>query len=299
MTIPSRFFPDRSACSRLISISSSRGKLAQAGVGDGGRPGVPTTRRSRSAAPSAPPRSGRCDHLVEVEVGDQEAIEDVQSRLDLAQGKRAPRTSTSRRWSRKALSACFRPITPGAPRASSTLILTGKRFSRSDSLKQVFHQGVGRDALRDLGSADDAHVLGRPSRTSPSRAVFLVLDQASQLFDQVGLLHLVRDLADDDPGSRRAPTAPRSRSRAPAPRRGRSHRPRASRRRTRRSPRRSGSPGPSPPSSVQRSWRPAGRAASGRRRSAPRRCAAGSTWPCRPRSPTPRWRAGSESSPAY
>ena len=212
--------------------------------------------------------------------------------------KRARRTSTSRRWSRKACSAAFSPITPRRAAASSTFMLTGKRVSRSESLNRLSISTSG-STLRDLGSSTRRTSSANSSRTSPSSGAFLASIRLGQLFDQVGLLHLVGDLGDDDPVGARGPVSS-------LVQRARSAHPAAAglvglqQRRARLDDDAAGGEvralahGPS----GRRWWRRAARAAAGRRRSARRRCAAGSRSPCPRRCRTSRWPAGWGSRPA-
>ena len=69
-------------------------------------------------------------------------------------------------------------------------------------LEQALHQHFGLDGARP-GLQHQPNVLGRLVVDVGQQGRLLGLDQAGELFDEVGLLHLVGDLGDDNaPGSR-------------------------------------------------------------------------------------------------
>ena len=105
-------------------------------------------------------------------------------------------------------------MTTGAPRASSTFMLTGKRVSRSESRNRLSISSSG-STVRARGSSTRRMSSANSSRTSPSSGAFLLFEQTGQLFDQIGLLHLVGHLGDDDapkaaPGVLACPTRPQA-----------------------------------------------------------------------------------------
>ena len=139
------------------------------------------------------------DHLVEIEEGDQHPVEDVQALFDLGPGdggRGGPATRADGRG--KACSRPFSPCTPGAPEASSTFMLTGKRdSSRSEALNKALPPRFGLD-VAGLALQHDAHVLGGLNAHVAQELRLLGLDQLGQLLDQLGLFHVVGDLGDDD-----------------------------------------------------------------------------------------------------
>ena len=157
--------------------------------------------------------------------------------------KRARRTSTSRRWSRKAQQRRLQPHHPRrCPAASSTFMLTGKRTSRSESRNRLSISSSGstvRARAPAPGASSSARLVAHVAQQRR-----LLLDQAGELLDQLGLLHLIGDLGDDDPPGAAAGVLLRPAGAQCARRRGRSRRPRRIGCGARRSRRRWGSPGP-------------------------------------------------------
>ncbi len=160
------FRPSRSsassACSRRISISSSLAswrrrvlRMASAWISDSSKASISLCLGLVLVADDA-------DHLVEVQEGDQQAVEDVQAGLDLveavaARGGPAPRGGGR---GRPAAWPC-RPMHAAACRvASSTFMLTGKRTSRSQSRYRLSIRTSG-STVAGSGLQHQADVLGR------------------------------------------------------------------------------------------------------------------------------------------
>jgi len=86
------------------------------------------------------------------------------------------------------------------------------RDSNSVWRNNCFHQDLRLDRAA-LGNQDDADIFGDSSRTSSSAVKFLLLDQLRDAFDELGLLHLIGNLVDDDLiGAARAFLAPPARA---------------------------------------------------------------------------------------
>ncbi len=166
------------------------------------------------------------DHLVDVEEGNEIAVQHLEAMLDLVQPElRAPHQHVDAVLEPLPQHARAATARWGSARAESTFMLRPKRTSSSVSRNRLSISSIGSTArlfgssTRRISSADlVAHV-------SQQRQLLLG-QKVGDLLDQLRLLHLIGDLGDDDLVACRGPYPPWSTWRAAGSRRGRSCRPR-------------------------------------------------------------------------
>ena len=137
------------------------------------------------------------DHLIDVEVGDQVAVEHLEPVLDLLEAElRAPDQHDL---------AMREPLLENVAQAQHTRHLARREhvhvqaeadFELSEA-EQALHQHRRIDGAR-LGLQDEPHGLGRLVAHVTEQRQFFVLNQLGDALDQARLLHLVGDLGDDD-----------------------------------------------------------------------------------------------------
>ena len=137
------------------------------------------------------------DHLVEVEVGDPEAVEDVEAGLDLGQPVAGAADQHIAAMVEEGQQHLLQPHDAGRAAGVEDVEVDAEAVLQVRELEQALHQDGGLDVAR-LGLQHQAHVLGALVADVAQQRQALVLDQLGQLLDQVGLLHLVGDLGDDD-----------------------------------------------------------------------------------------------------
>ena len=138
------------------------------------------------------------DHLVEIEIDGQIAFQHFQPRRDLLQPVACERrSSTSRRWSTKACSACFRLITRGTRPLVEHIHVERDAGFQIALAEQLLHQQVGIDRAA-FGREHDADIFGAFVVDVVEQRQLLLLQQFGDALDQLGLLHLIGNFGDDD-----------------------------------------------------------------------------------------------------
>ena len=237
------------------------------------------------------------DDLVEVEIGDEKAAEHFQPMLDLGEPMaRAPQQHVAAM--REPFGQRFgEPDHLGDAAADQHVHVQRNPAFQFAELEQAFHHQRRIDAAR-ARLEHQPDVLGGFVAHVGDQRQLLFVDQLGDLLDEPHLLHLPGNFGDHDQTGAAAgvlgvPARPQAERAAPGgvglgDRLGRIDDDAAGREIRARAR----------ISTACGCARWAARSDKARRRTARRRCAAGSRSPCRPRCPARRWRAGSETPPA-
>ena len=217
--------------SRASSISSSLRRRAQAGVEDGVGLDFGELEAGHQGGLRLVLLADDADHLVEVEIDDEQAAQDLQAAVDLAeavagaalQHHAAVVDPFPQRLGEADHTSARRPPT-------RTFMLSGMRALQLGQPEQRFHQHGRIDRAR-ARLQHDADVLGRFVAHVGEQRQLLLLQQLGHLLDQPPLRDAVGDLGDDDVPGAAAEILLVPAGADPEARRGRSGRPRRSTRR--------------------------------------------------------------------
>jgi hypothetical protein len=181
----------------LISISSSFDKRLQAQVQDGVGLHLSQLEALDQLGLGVVLEADDADHLVEVEVGDQVAVQHLQAVLDLLQAElRAPHQDDL---------AVLQPLLQHvAQRQHARNLAAGQHVHvereahlQLGQLEEALHQQRRIDGAA-LRLQDQAHGLGRFVAHVAQQRQALLAHQLGDALDQLGLLHLVGNFCDDD-----------------------------------------------------------------------------------------------------
>ena len=137
------------------------------------------------------------DHLVQIEVGDHQAVEDVQPGFDLGQAVAGSTDQHLAAVVEEGDQGLLEVHHPGRAAGIQDVEVHAEAGLEVGELEQALHQDVGLDVAA-LGLEHQTDVFrGLVAHVAQQRGL-LVVDQLGQLLDQIGLLHLIRDLGDDD-----------------------------------------------------------------------------------------------------
>ena len=137
------------------------------------------------------------DQLVEVEIGDQVAVEDLEPPLDLGQPEgRAPHQHLAA-MVEEGLQHLAQVHHPRRVVLVEHVEVERKADLEVGLPEQLLHQQLGRH-VAGLRLEHDAHVVGRFVAHVLEDRQLLGVDELGDALDQLALLHLVGDLGDDD-----------------------------------------------------------------------------------------------------
>ena len=173
------------------------GQLAQAGVEDGVGLDVRQGEGLDQTGLGLLLIADDADHLVQVEVGDHQAVEDVQTRLDLAQPVAGAADQHVAAVIEEGSQGLLQVHDARRAARIKDVEVDAEACLQIGELEQALHQHLGLDVAA-LGFEDQAHVLGALVTHVAQQRGLLGVDELGEAFHQVGLLHLIGHLGDDD-----------------------------------------------------------------------------------------------------
>ena len=137
------------------------------------------------------------DHLVKVEEGDDQAIEDMEPGLDAREPVAGPAGDNLPAVIQEGLQERLQSHHPWRTPGVQDIHVDRDPRLKGREPEQALHQHFGFDIPR-LGLQHQPDVLGALIQDVTQQGRLARLDEVSQLLDQVGLLHLIGNLGDDN-----------------------------------------------------------------------------------------------------